>query len=76
MRSLEKKFLKTYSQINIPKLSPRFQERMDFDIYKRVSKLERLEQVRSSSKKRIDSNEKEALFDRLYDDTERRKRIK
>jgi hypothetical protein len=38
MRDLEHVFFKTYSQVNIPKAKPVFQERMQFDIFKRNSR--------------------------------------
>eukprot|EP00347_Sterkiella_histriomuscorum_P002283 403368750 len=75
-RELEHTFLKTYSQVNIPKENPQFHERMDFDIFKRNSKAQRLNLILQQSGKKQKSLKRDELFDRLVQDGKRRDQFK
>lgn len=76
MRALEKQFCKTYAKINVPRKKAPFQERMEFDIFKRNSKHRRLDVLVSANRKKMNTSEQHSLYERLYLDTDRRKREK
>ncbi len=64
-------FCKHYKNIHLTKDSA-FQERMQFDIYKRSTRMQRFEILLDAQKKRLPKYEIEATFKRLIKDGERR----
>eukprot|EP01022_Parablepharisma_sp_SALTPOND_P005504 TRINITY_DN122685_c0_g1_i1.p1 TRINITY_DN122685_c0_g1~~TRINITY_DN122685_c0_g1_i1.p1 ORF type:complete len:370 (+),score=22.28 TRINITY_DN122685_c0_g1_i1:91-1110(+) len=69
--SLKDKFCKHYANIRLHCDAP-FQERMQFDIYKRATKLERYEVFLDSQKPKMPKEELDKVFDRIQKDTAKR----
>jgi hypothetical protein len=68
------KFLKSYSKINASSKG-QFMERMQFDIFKRKTREQRVTQVGDKEKrqKSMTADEKENLYNRLLVDSSKRK---
>lgn len=64
-------FCKRYSGIKLNYNAP-FQERMQFDIYKRKAKPDKYEILLNSQKVKITKEEADKVFSRLYEDTQKR----
>ncbi|CDW71270.1 UNKNOWN [Stylonychia lemnae] len=76
IRDLEHVFFKTYSQVNVPKDNPKFHERMQFDIFKRNSREQRLDLVKQKSDSKQRTTSRDNLFGRLIEDGKRRAQFK
>ena len=71
LQKLTYSLIKDYSLIQINK-DEKFLDRMKFDIYKRQSKDERINQLLEENKKKIDEVERIKTFNRLIEDANRR----
>ena len=71
MEDLKDKFVKHYAGIKLNCDAP-FEERMQFDIYKRATKLNRYNVFIESQKQKQSKEEAERVFNRLYEDTQKR----
>ena len=71
---LDALFCKKYATIKIADCAP-FKERMEFDIYKRVTKETRLDMLKNSQKAKLGKMQQEDLFHRLIEDGRRRNMI-
>ena len=71
LQKLAYSLVKDYSLIQINK-DEKFLDRMKFDIYKRQSKDERINQLLEENKKKIDEVERIKTFNRLIEDANRR----
>ena len=71
LQKLAYSLIKDYSLIQINK-DEKFLDRMKFDIYKRQSKDERINQLLEENKKKIDEVERIKTFNRLIEDANRR----
>eukprot|EP00826_Nyctotherus_ovalis_P042473 TRINITY_DN4372_c0_g1_i20.p1 TRINITY_DN4372_c0_g1~~TRINITY_DN4372_c0_g1_i20.p1 ORF type:complete len:274 (-),score=79.23 TRINITY_DN4372_c0_g1_i20:181-1002(-) len=68
---IKDRFCKHYAAIKLNCDAP-FYERMQFDIYKRATKLERYNVLVESQKQKVPKEEAEKVFSRLHEDTQKR----
>lgn len=68
---MKDRFCKHYAAIKLNSDAP-FHERMQFDIYKRATKLERFDVFVESQKQKVPREEAEKVFGRLHEDTLKR----
>ncbi len=69
--ALKDQFCKHYANIRL-NCDASFQDRMQFDIYKRATKLERFEIFKEAQKKRLPKEEVDEAFARIQQDAKRR----
>ena len=72
---LRYKFIKTYTKFK-PNSDDKFLERMKYDINNRKTKEKKMDEFLTKAKKKIDKKEKIDIFNRLIEDSKRRKEVK
>jgi len=73
--SKEVDFIQKYSYIRADKKAP-FQERMEFDIYKRATQTQRTDQIKNIAPNKLSKEQSVKLLTRLEKDTKRRQESK
>ena len=71
-KDFDSEFCKNYANIKFSHTNATFEERMQFDIYRRETKMERYEVLKNATKKKIPEFQRELAFQRLQKDSERR----
>ena len=72
LKDFDSEFCRNYASIKFIDRDAPFQERMEFDVYRRETKMEKYQMLKNAAQKKIPSHQKDLAFQRLQKDSERR----